>query len=308
MFEKLKSFFNNETVIEKPKTVYEDNLSLRKDVTNKMINSDKNNINKIIEEIHETFYTEVDRLLDEAKNYDSLDTDKQTLIDKSNRLKALGFINTKEVKEAELEVARLNKVEKSNRGKSNLISAINYFRFKYPTYKFITEESVKKICDKYNLVYGEIKNYIGTVPDANLKHIEDFKIDEKDCCYSKTGVYSNSFRRFQDETYVSSQEVLKYDNDEYYEKHSNYYFSVDGEREVLIKQTPLEIVAPQKDFDMSGMKVENGKITKIEIPDPIVLKPIFYNNTKHYLVVTMWGDENIPEPHKETLLFNEKLN
>lgn len=62
------------------------------------------NIKEVIEEIHETFYTEVDRLLAEAKISKSLDTDKQDLIDKCTRLKSLGFTNTKEVKEAELEL------------------------------------------------------------------------------------------------------------------------------------------------------------------------------------------------------------
>src|ERR1700721_504893 len=93
--------------------------------------------NEVIEEIHETFYTEVDRLLDDALKSNSLDTDKQELIDKCNRLKRLGFTNTHEVKETEKEITRLHNLKRENETKQNLIEAINYFRFKYPTYKFI---------------------------------------------------------------------------------------------------------------------------------------------------------------------------
>lgn len=63
--------------------------------------------NLIIEEIHNRFYSEVDRILAEASVSKSLETDKQYLIDKCNRLKALGFVSTKEVKEAETEIERL---------------------------------------------------------------------------------------------------------------------------------------------------------------------------------------------------------
>lgn len=140
-------------------------------------------INQVIEEIHETFYTEVDNLLASAKVANSLDTDKQELIDKCLRLKTLGFTNTKEVKEAEIEIERLDKLKKENEEKSTLIEAINYFSFQYPNYKFITEKSVEKICQKYNLVHGPINLYIGTVPDKNLKHMEDFAVIENDECF-----------------------------------------------------------------------------------------------------------------------------
>lgn len=29
----------------------------------------------------------------------------------------------------------------------------------------------------------------------------------------------------------------------------------------------------------------------IEIPDPVVLKPVIYNSQKYYLIVTAWGLE-----------------
>lgn len=225
-------------------------------------------VNELIEEIHESFYTEVDKLLASAKLVNSLDTNKQVLIDKCRRLEALGFTNTKEVQEARIEIQRLNLLKEENRKKNELTDAINYFSFKYPNYKFITEESVKKICEKYNLIYGSTDRYIGTVPDKNLKHIEDFKISEDDECYVLF------------ERYWGLKEGV------YYDKSYQHWF----ERSSLVK-LPLEIVAPISDFNLEESEIKDFKISKIEVPDPIVLKPVVYNNKKYYLIVTAWGIE-----------------
>lgn len=70
--------------------------------------------NEIIEEIHNSFYNEVDLLLAQAKIAKSLDTTKQDLIDKCAKLKALGFTNTKEVIEAKKEISRLALLKAEN--------------------------------------------------------------------------------------------------------------------------------------------------------------------------------------------------
>jgi hypothetical protein len=242
--------------------------------------------NEIIEEIHESFYSEVDKLLASAKIANSLETDKRDLIEKCRRLKELGFTSTKEVKEAEIEIARLNALEAENASKETLIEAINYFSFKYPNYKFITEDSVKKICAKYNLVYGAISRYTGTVPDKNLKHIEDFRVLEEDECFLH-GYRLGLFRERDSLSIVSHEEYKKYtsrDSDELMRLHALYYGEIN-------MKAPLEIAAPIKDFNMEGHEVKGFKISKIEIPDPVVLKPIIFKGQKHYLIVTAWGIE-----------------
>ncbi len=241
--------------------------------------------NEIIEQIHETFYTEVDRLLYEAKISHSLDTDKQDLIDKCNRLKALGFTNTKEVQEAEIEISRLEQLSKENEEKTTLIEAITYFSFRYPQYKFITEKSVEKICKKYNLVYGAIDRYIGTVPDKNLKHIEDFKVLNDDECFLNEYIsYGFGEERRFGKKYITHTEHERNKN------FDNIRFMTTSYKEINMK-SPLEIAAPIKDFNMKGLEVKNYKISKIEIPDPIVLKPVIFKSQKHYLIVTAWGLE-----------------
>jgi len=273
--------------------------------------------NEIIEEIHESFYTEVDRLLASAKIANSLDTDKQDLLDKCVRLKSLGFKNTKEVKEAEAEIARLDALKAENEAKKTITEAINYFSFKYPNYKFITEESVKKICAKYGLVYGEISKYIGTVPDKNLKYIEDFKVAEEDeCCVERLSYFSGRGNALLSEKYTNSKERSENIGKEV-EAERNFLLGVlSGEDDLRFKRRkflsdtiksydvcPLEIAAPLKDFNMTDSEVKDFKISKIHVPDPVVLKPVVYNKQKYYLIVTAWGLEASDE-----LVVNQKMN
>jgi len=259
----------------------------------------------LVEEIHDTFYTEVDKLLAAAKISNSLDTDKQDLIDKCERLKKLGFTNTKEVKEAELELKRLEELKKENENKKNLIDAINYFTVRYPSYKFITEDSVRKICDKYGLVYGAVDRYLGTVPDKNLKHIEEFKVMEEDEAWIYERGYNSSFGGKHISTHeISSKKERLAEKErarkEYEALSLDYKMQLGmmrmssgyGRQDFTVDmECPLEIAAPQKDFNMSGMEVKDFKLRKIEIPDPVVLKPVVFNKTKYYLIVTAWGEE-----------------
>jgi hypothetical protein len=240
-------------------------------------------ITELIEEIHDTFYTEVDKLLAEAKIMKSAETQKSELIDKMNALKKLGFANTKECEEADEEVLRLSKIEAENNSKQEMVDAINYFSHKYPLYKFITEESVKKICKKYGLVYSDVINYIGIVPNKNLADMQQFNIDENDECY-----FVAKYRESIDWS-------LRLDNIRYFDIHKfkknrdgrgSYYRRVDK------GLCPFEIAAPISDFNTDNMELEDFKLTKkLKIPDPVVLKPVFYKGKKHYLIVTAWGDE-----------------
>jgi hypothetical protein len=211
---------------------------------------------------------------------------------KADRLIALGFQKSKEAKEGIVEKSRISNLINENNNKRELIETINYFSFKYPMYKFITEGSVKKICEKYGLVYGAVIRYTGSVPDKNLNHIENFKIDDNDkCCRIERIDYSLMSTR----TYNKFISKIEFDKREYktplHNSVESYY------------ECELEIAAPIKDFDMTGMEVKDNKIQKMQIPDPIVLCPVFFKNKKHYLIVTAWGDEASDE-----LVVNQKMN
>lgn len=246
-------------------------------------------VNEIIEEIHETFFTEHEKLMETAKITNSLGTNKEELIKKADRLYRLGFTSTKEVKEASLEKLRLYNLKIENKEKGELIEAINYFSFKYPFYKFITEESVKKICEKYNLIYGEVGKYIGTVPEKNLKQLEEFKISEEDECYMEITIYISVRRTRKYPKYISFEEHENLLNREF-DSRRNSRVHCDS-YSLFYEKAPLEIAAPRKDFDMEDMEVTDYKLETINIPDPVVLKPVFFKDKKYYLVVTAWGNE-----------------
>jgi hypothetical protein len=76
-----------------------------------------------------------------------------------------------------------------------------------------------------------------------------------------------------------------------------------GSMQEFSGKCPLEIVAPLIDFNMTDSEIKDFKISKIEIPDPIVLKPVYFNNQKHYLIVTAWGLEASDE-----IVVNQKMN
>lgn len=256
--------------------------------------------NQIIDEIHESFYTEVDRLLESAKIAHSLDTDKQALIDKRDRLRALGFTSTKEGVEAGKEVRRLSDLKAENSKKKELIVVINYFSFKYPNYKFITEDSVKKICQKYGLIYSKVGRYKGDVPENNLKHIEKFKIKEIDECYHHACQDLKSVDLFVEE-YIDFLQAKKLMDEK---KDPDYYPGSLGIcLAEIANKCPLEIAAPKDDFDMSGMEIKDFKLSKIQVPNPIVLKPVIFHNQKYYLIVTAWGQEAGDE-----LVINQRFN
>lgn len=271
----------------------------------------------IIQQIHDEFYSEVDKLLTEAKISVSEATELHDIISKANRLRLLGFGATKECREAEAEESRLRQAAQINASKKTLTEAINYFSFKYPQYKFITEESVKKICAKYNLIYSTIDKYIGTVPDSNIKQMEDFKIDEDDCCLEE--IMSSMYERRTHVKYISSVQLriekeqkeieqqklreLSMEKGYNHLSHISYPTYSISSRYCEINKCPNEIVAPVSDFNTKGMELSGFKLTEVHIPDPVVLKPVFFGGEKHYLIVCAWGLEGSDE-----LVINQKMN
>ena len=233
--------------------------------------------NEIVEEIHDTFFTEVDKLLAEAKIMKSLDSDLSVEIKKAKRLEKLGFTSTKIVIDSKAEILRLQLLKDENKVKKDLIEAINYFSFNYPNYKFITQESVTKICKKYGLIQGEVDKYVGDIPDKNLKEIEDFKLKD---CDSECYIATTSIRTYST---WKSKIVSKGEWDDLTKSNKK-----DWEK----YERSLNIVAPTKDFNMTNMKVVNHQLVD---EDPIVLKPVAFKGIQHFLIVAAWGLEATDE-------------
>lgn len=116
-------------------------------------------------EVHNEFMTAGDTLLKKAEEI--LSTKVEINPAKIARLEAFGFKSSKDAT-----AIKDDKEAKSHQQK--LIEAINYYRVKFPNYKFIPSDTVKAICGKYGLVSGESHQYKGFVPEKNLTEIERF--------------------------------------------------------------------------------------------------------------------------------------
>lgn len=293
---------------------------------------------EIIEEIHESFYTEVDRLLEFANIKKVEEPINEKVVEKSSLLHKLGFKKSAAHRIAAQEALKNQDVDSINWKKEKLKEAILYFQQKYPQYKFITEESVNKICETYGLVYTSVDKFIGDVPEKNAVQIKNFKIDDSD----KLKGYFEIEIKQREIDFVDRNNVMS-NHDMYMARHMGTIEYDVSKRFVTAKEqpdifdealrllsrvndwqarqeirdisndcyklmnAPLEIAAPIKDFDMKDLKQEGNKLVEQkvvrEIKDPVVLQPVTYKGEKHYLVVTAWGDEASDE-----LVVNQKMN
>ncbi len=259
-----------------------------------------------VQEIHNEFECAADNLLKEA-NIILVQAEKADVV-KVSRLQSLGFKQSIQVVETKplLDAANLS---------TEQIKLVNYYKQNYPLQKFITEEQVKIICHKYNLVCGDVGRFRGFVPEKNLKEIEAFNL--KDSEKNLLGLYQNDKLL----THLSAN-VIKDDwaLDRIESGEGVWYKSTGGMlvhaqsvknniapgfedityTKIKKVSNDLKICAPVKDMDISGLELEDGyKLMKKHIPDPVVLQPI----KGGYLVLTKWGEEA-----SDPILLNEIEN
>jgi hypothetical protein len=226
---------------------------------------------EIVEQIHHEFNTEGERLLEMAKEILSFEHND----DKAKRLRSLGFGAVKEVEKAD-------KILKQKRNANAIAAQVQYFLQHYPQNRFINEDGVKRICEKYGLLCADVSKYIGTVPDDKLMEIENFKLRQEDVVYKK--IYFSGISTI--ETIISKKEY-----DDFYGGYgpngyqSNSHNIMNYSREDT--SSKLLICAPVKDFKLDAYENVDGYKIKREIPDPVVLKPV----TGGYLIVAAWGPE-----------------
>jgi hypothetical protein len=275
-------------------------VSVKNNIVEPIIPKSNNNYPNEVIEIHNEFNIAAEQLLQEAKVIiDNASTKNAT---KVRRLESLGFKQASDVSELKplLQKAEISKEQ---------IEFVNYYRIHYPLNKFITENQVKAICHKWNLVCGPVGRFKGFVPDKNLKEIEGFKLKNQDqlgdivVFIEKTGkieqfdmskVYEgrendvnyliNNYLIHSSWTYIDSYaKYPEYTKLIKKKKHIDSRFS-----EQLNIQTSLQICAPVKDMDVSGLELKEGyKLEKKHVPDPVVLQPV----KGGYLILTAWGDE-----------------
>lgn len=276
-------------------------------VNEKITIIDKKSYPKEVLEIHHEFETAAEKLLEQATEI--INSQPKVNESKINLLKSLGFNQVKEVKQS-------SEIIKNITLSKEQIELVNYYKKQYPFNKFITEEQVQAICYKYNLVCGDVDRFKGFVPEKNLKEISNFKLKDKDKTLQGVlwGTEYTVKKRLPTINHVIS--ITEYDN-LLKNKHINGKGKKDldgdqrwckahriGKNEYLyfdnIKITKLQICAPIKDMDISGLELKEGyKLTEKHIPDPVVLQPV----KGGYLILTAWGDEA-----SDPLVINENFN
>lgn len=252
----------------------------------------------IVEEIHSEFNTASEKLLAEAEEFFKNVTAPN--LQKASLLSKLGFTKTREAVEAQ-------EYTREERKKKTVMENLRYYSMHYPNNKFITEKQVFDICEKYDLICGEVSRYKGFVPQEKLDHIAAFNLKEQDVPSVSFEVFSNISDvsgMYIDESDLTElgKEQLQNNSFDFFITdesgiHSYAYRLVTKECEARFNgirfarfrtyqgAKTLQICAPEKDMDTSGMTVVNRKL--IHVPDPVVLQPV----KGGYLIVAAWGDE-----------------
>ena len=279
--------------------------------TTKEVENISKNYPKEVMEIHHEFWTAADKILAEANEIIAEAQKKD--VQKVSRLEALGFKQVKEVNDLKplIRQAKLSKEQ---------VELVGYYKQKYPLNKYITEEQVKTICHKYNLVCGSVERFKGFVPTKNLNEIENFKLKPTEMPFLIVeGMYQSDIK-FQLWEEDFTEHGKRYcPNSSFYIVGPRNNRNIYGTSPLLTEkcmdrfedyvslyvrksniQSMLQICAPVKDMDISGMELKEGyKLEQRYIPDPIVLQPVLGG----YLILTAWGDEA-----SDPLVVNEILN
>jgi hypothetical protein len=187
----------------------------------------------------------------------------------------------------------------------------------YPFQKFLTIEELDRICNKYNLVYAPVANYIGEVPRKNAAEIA--AAPELDYHDRMTIMVAHVIQRGvkPNEVYRNLKGVTLYTRNGYiselHEAIRQYYFKhalgeYDGETRMsyfdqsAVDFSGLHIAAPRHLFNLKGLKNKGRfQFLKMEpIKDPVVFR---YCKGDIIRIETKWGLEA-----SDPMLVNEKLN
>lgn len=272
---------------------------------------------QLINEIHNEFDTAEDRLLQQADAVlGELNIQRQSQIENvANLSESIGFINSPVVKKAKDLQSKISVTR-------DQAETIRHYKQEYPLLKFLTENELEKICDKYNLVFAPIVRYIKDVPEKNLIEIKN----AKPLIYSDVAKDHStlSIKRFwsgcPDEiknmlkgevafsgysgagSEPSEREVMKTLRDMGYAGLYNGYIFHDATI-TKIERSGLFIAAPKSHFNLKGLSKKNKygffSVEKREIKDPIV----FRYCKGGIQVLSKWGLEASDE-----LVINEKMN
>lgn len=248
----------------------------------------------IVEAIHREFDEAGEKLLQEALAIINKGTDN---VHKAMRLKKLGFTNAEIVTKIEAQQKLIEILEKE-------AELVQYYQQTYPFLKFLKEEQLDAICKKYNLIYAPVANYIGDVPEKNLREIEQAQPLKKE-----DTLEDRYFFKLERATFVSGdKEMYELCKEGIIVEKRERFFEYKGKRLDRLFKLGLDfiyecermdniglfIAAPQSQFNLNGLKNENlgfFKTEKIVPKDPIVFRYV----RGGIQVLSKWGLESYDE-------------
>lgn len=203
------------------------------------------------EEIHKEFDNSAEELLKEIEEILSKQNGED--FEEISKLKELGFGSFPE---------QQKEIDELGTKKQEAEIAKEYSE--YPQ-KFISESRVKKICEKYGLLYSKASNFIGDIPKKNRKEILDFKKPKKEHhVFEKFSILGGDYFRVSYKTYKLY-------------KDSTHGPSISQLEDFYVVATPDQ-------FDLNDKVISDYRIIG---KDPIVLYPVGGG----YLIVSKWGSE-----------------
>lgn len=145
---------------------------------------------------------------------------------------------------------------------------------KFPLHKIIHRNRIIKLCEKYNLIFTDLKSYTESIPQKNINEIEQF-VNRFD--YFNVHTYGDMFIKSKRIDLIRQSEALIYSEQDK-RKAINYF-----------------IVAPE-----SMIVNHNKNLDRTTIPtfvnDPIIIAMVaesygFEHIAEWGVIVTAWGDE-----------------
>lgn len=261
-----------------------------------------------VEQIHNDFDNAQELILEQAKKI--INENKVTNADYVSKMKELGFVNSESVKQAE-------KKQTASIKSKEMAERVMYYKRQYPFLKFLTEDKLDEICDKYGLIYAPVVRYKKDVPKKNLEEISSVqKLSDKDA-YDVFYVMERANRDFNTQNTkenIDRVKSFKFQNNPTSDKYSairefenkddiNFLY-LDDCTFTEFNQSGLFIGAPKSHFNTKGLSSHkkgffNTSIVKKEVKDPIVFRYV----KGGIQVLSKWGDEA-----EDAELVNEILN
>jgi len=147
---------------------------------------------KLVEQIHNEFRT---AQIDLEETFEVMKKDPE--ITKNERLEKLGFTRLVDTHE----INAMKKMRAIN-------ETIEKYKFSHPTNKLITDFQMHEICEKYNLIFGEVSRYLGEIPEKNVIEMENFKFPKNHrgslfICAPQKEMYLSPYERIQNHRIVA---------------------------------------------------------------------------------------------------------